>query len=171
MATLQAFVIIASALAAAYYGLKLCGGFAPMEQKKRLRISVCLCLAVLFGVGGLVSTTRITQSARPLIQGKIVDLRQSGGKSPSSYFDLDTGNGRIAVRCTYHGPKITDGQLASIKYLQEYGAVLDLEVLSGPNAGWQLHESDGLRASHLSMFAGAAFALFAAIFYLTKGGI
>jgi hypothetical protein len=168
IATLQTIVIVSSALSGAYFGLKICTGAVESAKKTRYWTTCLFCSALTFGVGGYLSVLRISHSDRPTEVGTITDLTQSGGKSPHSYFKLRTEDGRlIRLRCSYHGLQLVDDEEVSVKYLCEYGSVLDLEVLSGRHLHWILHESDDLGLARVSTYFGMACFIAAMIVWLT----
>jgi len=81
-------------------------------------------------------------------------------RNAHSYFELKTtGGGLINLNSSYDGPRLSNGEDATVRYLGEYGAVLDLEVLSGSNAHWTLHEKDGLGLARTTCYAGIALGL------------
>lgn len=164
MGTLEFFVIVPAALSAAYFALELCSG--NMERPIRLQYWTIFlsCLAVMFGIGGLLSAQRITSSPRPVISGTLVELSQLHYRAAASYFKVQLPDGRrVSLQASYDGPMLQDGELISVCYMSEYGAVLDLEVLSGTHLGWKLHESDDLGSAHLAAYSGLACGLLATI--------
>jgi hypothetical protein len=169
MATLEFLIIVPSALLAAYFGWRLCNGMVASQPKTTAQISCALWLAVLFGLGGLISTYRISTATRPSVRGVIANLRQSGGRSPQSYFNLLTTDGQtVALQASHHGPEIQDGETVNVTYLSDYNAVLDLKVLSGKYSGWSMNGGDGLQSSHISAAAGLTFAAIALALYLQR---
>jgi len=161
MGTAEFVVIVPSALLAAYCALRLCFPNFEPQRRPNLRLVAWLAFGVMLGVGGLLSTLRISHSARPQIEGTISNLEVLGGKSSSSYFTVVTDQGEsVRLQSLDHTPNLENGQRVRVQYLQEYGAALSLEVLSGANAGWKFHESDSLTLAKLSAFAGACFAIF-----------
>jgi len=161
MGTAEFFVIVPSALLAAYCALRICFQNLEPQRKPAFRLVAWLAFGVMLGVGGLLSTLRISHSVRPQIEGMISNLKVSGGKSSSSYFTVVTDQGEsVRLQSLDYTPNLQDGQRVRVRYLQEYGAALNLEVLSGANAGWEFHESDSLALAKLSTFAGACFAIF-----------
>jgi hypothetical protein len=167
MPTLQAIIIVGSALTSAYFGLKLCAGITSPREKLRVAALCGTFLASMFGIGGLISVRRITHSARPSIEGIITNLRKSGGKSPHSYFDLLTPDGRtVQLQMIYHGPEIQNGESAAATYLVEYSAVLELKIFHSQTSSWTIREGDGLKSSYYSIGAGGLLALLATAFWM-----
>jgi hypothetical protein len=56
--------------------------------------------------------------------------------------------------------------MVRVQILANYNAVLDLEVLSGPNAGWRQTDNDGLRSAYIAAYAGLASSLIFAFVWL-----
>ncbi|HEY5331010.1 MAG TPA: hypothetical protein VIJ79_14075 [Acidobacteriaceae bacterium] len=161
MATAEFFIIVPSALLAAYCALRIWSQSLEPQRKAKYLLVAWLAFGLTLGGGGLLSTLRISYSARPQIEGTISKLNVSGGKSRSSYFTVVTDDGKsVQLESLDYTPNLQNGQRVRVQYMEEYGAALDLEVLSGANAGWKFHESDSLALAQLSAFAGACFATF-----------
>jgi len=167
MPTLQAMIIVGSALASAYFALKLCTGITDPREKLRASALCAAFLASMFGIGGLISVRRITHSARPSVEGIIANLHQSGGRSPHSYFDLLTSDGqKVPLQMGYHGSQLRNGESVTVTYLAEFGNVLELKIVHSPLDSWTTSEGDGLKSSYASVFAGALLFLVATAFCL-----
>ena len=167
MGTLEFLVIVPSALVAAYFGLKLCSGNIEQPRKSRYWTICLVCLATVFGIGGLISVWRITTSERPVVSGTVVGLKQTHNRGAASYFRVQTSYGQqVGLRASYDGPMLQDGEEVSVRYMSDYGAVLDLEVLSGAHLHWKLHESDGLGPAHFATYAGIACGVLTLIVWL-----
>lgn len=161
MADAEFLIIIPSALLAAYCAIRLCSQNVDSQRRPSFHLVAWLAFGVMLGVVGLLSTLRISQSARPQIEGTISNFEVSSGRSSSSYFTVVTDQGEaVRLDCRAYGSNLQNGQRVRVQYLEEYGAVLDLEILHGPNAGWKLRESDSLSEAKFSAFAGACFAIF-----------
>jgi hypothetical protein len=152
MATLQFFLIVTFGLTGACAALRLCSG--PLEANRR-KFYACLCWAssaIVLGAGGLISVLRISHSPRPYLEGTISSLRQYSGRSSVSYFDLRNADGStISLRMNHHARELANGEMVRVQILANYKALLNLEVLSGPNAGWRQTDADGLRSAYIGV--------------------
>jgi hypothetical protein len=168
MGDAEFLIIVAAALLAAYCCFRVCTR-VDRRQKIGYALIAWLAFGVVLGVGGWISTIRISRSARPTVDGALLDLKQTGGRSKSSYFVLATDQGQsIHMEARYSGPKLQNGQRVHVTFLEEYGAILDLEVLSGSETGWQLHEGDDLGSARLSTWAGACAATFGVVQWFVR---
>ena len=72
----------------------------------------------------------------------------------------------MSLRMSYHGPMLSNGEEVGVTVLSNYGAVLDLTVLSGAHADWNRTEDDGLHSAYFAACAGGLLALLAIFFWL-----
>jgi hypothetical protein len=128
--------------------------FGPPARPKWAVASV-----ILFGTGllqfGLLNGFFILRSPRPEIVGFIGDLHQQDGKSASSSFAILSNAGwSPKLHTQYHGPKIVEGDMARVKYVEYDDVVVELTLLSGIHQGWALKESDDALVDLLLVLIG-----------------
>lgn len=159
---LEFCVIIPAGLAAFYFCWQHCtkGEIATRRQKWAWWLGIAISAAVLFGVGGLLSSYRIRNAARPRETGTINHLRSySGSRSSGSDFDLLTDDHRtLSLRTEDAHEYLHNGDRVVLVYLTGWNDVLDLHNFSEPPQKWH-HRTDDLGAARLSECVGAACAI------------
>ena len=94
---------------------------------------------------GLVSFLFIHNSARPVVEGNLWDIRElHSTKAGSTRFMITDATGHaVQIRCRYRGPGLVEGERARVRYVAYNGELLELDMLSGPFQLWHLRESSG----------------------------
>jgi hypothetical protein len=140
-----------------------CFLLAMPKEPSRNRGLLLLAAGAIFGSGIIVwgVTGVLFNRNAPHISatGLITSVHIHTGKSSSTDFHLDSLPG---VDLTYGAAihKITTGEQAAIIYQQGSGRVLDLQILTGPNAQYQTSEPDQTSGSVLCILGGIAIGLF-----------
>ncbi len=89
----------------------------------------------------------IHTSARPVVEGNIWAVSEPvRGSSPG--FRITDGSGRAtAIRCSYDGPGLREGDKARVRYVAYNLKLVELTMLTGSYTGWHLEEPSGERDS------------------------
>ncbi len=104
---------------------------------------------VVLMVFGLVTSYLIRISPRVAVEGNIWAVRGWSSRT----FKVTDDSGRAAlIRCNYRGPGLREGDRARARYIEYNGKLLQLKMLTGSYAGWELEESAG--ESGPALFAG-----------------
>jgi hypothetical protein len=84
-------------------------------------------------------------------------LVQHHGKYNSSDFHLITTKGDdVTIHSDYSGYRLIENEQATVKFVQYDHTLIDLTMLTGPNQGWHLKESDGSLSCWLLLLMGLA---------------
>ncbi len=125
-------------------GLMLYGITRPVGSRERslwqatgLGVQGCAFLAF-----GLATSYCIRTSARVVVEGNIWAVGEP--MRGASHFKVTDDSGQVAsIRCKYRGPGLREGERARIRYIAYNGTLVELTMLTGPYAGWELEESAG----------------------------
>ena len=91
---------------------------------------------------GLATLDCIRTSARVVVVGNVWDVREPMRGSAS--FKVTDEAGRVElIRCRYDGPGLHEGERARVRYVAFNRKLVELTMLSGSSAGWELKESAG----------------------------
>jgi hypothetical protein len=81
-----------------------------------------------------------SKSINVTIQGPISSLEKFTGKASHTSFHINSNRDPLELTTNYSGYRLRQGELVRATYLLRSGKVSDLTILSGENAGWNLHE-------------------------------
>jgi len=91
---------------------------------------------------GLATLYCIRTSARPVVEGNVWDVRESTQELAS--FRVTDADGRaVLILCRYDGSGLEEGERARVRYVAFNRKLVELTMLSGSSAGWELKESAG----------------------------
>lgn len=91
---------------------------------------------------GLVTFFVIRTSPRVVVEGNIWAVGEP--MHGASHFKVTDDTGQVAsVRCKYRGPGLREGDRARVRYIAYDGTLVELTMLTGSYAGWELEESAG----------------------------
>lgn len=93
-------------------------------------------------VFGLTTSYCIRTSARVVVEGNIWDVREAI-RASASFKVTDDAGGVTSIRCKYRGQGLREGDRARIRYIVYNGRLMELTMLTGPYAGWELEEPAG----------------------------
>jgi hypothetical protein len=96
-------------------------------------------------VFGVVNFAFIHNSARPVVEGNLWDIRELySSRAQSSLFRITDASGHaVQIRCKYTGPGLVQGERARVRYVTYNEKLVEMEMLSGPFQGWRFEESSG----------------------------
>ncbi len=126
-------------------------------ERSRWFMYLCFCFASALGLGGAAAAGRIATVPRSTFTGVVLDVyAEQFTRSPVTHFHIvKPGTGRVEL-LTGNSAHLQPGQRVTVTAIGN--DVLDLQVLSGPNAGFTIHRPDEREAALGCMDAGIAFA-------------
>lgn len=94
---------------------------------------------------GLVNFAFIHNSARPVVEGNLWDIRELySSRAQSTSFQITDATGEaVQIWCSYTGPGLVQGERARVQYVAYNEKLVEMEMLSGPFRGWHVRESSG----------------------------
>jgi hypothetical protein len=150
-------------------------GFSMLSEpagRKRglLKLSTCLLLATGFGCA---STKGILFNLRaPTLNatGQLFDVFHHNGKNSSTDFRLRVPTGKIdALHLDSDRLRIMNGELARVTYQADSYALLHIEILDGPYAGYTADGSNGLTGAIWGLLASICIAAYGIVNWISDG--
>jgi hypothetical protein len=125
-------------------GLMLYGTTRPVGSRQR-SLGQATGLGIqgfAFLAFGLATSYCIRTSAGVVVEGNIWAVGQP--MRGASHFKVTDDSGQVtSIRCKYRGPGLREGDRARIQYIAYNGTLVELTMLTGSYAGWELEESTG----------------------------
>jgi hypothetical protein len=97
---------------------------------------------------GSVTFQFIHNSARPVVEGNLWDIREESNRGTHStrFMITDATDHAVMIRCKYSGPGFVQGERARVRYVAYNQKLLEMDMLTGPYGAWHLKESSGERS-------------------------